>query len=296
MDHDQNFKNLILDYPQEAIELFAGTEAGAIHSGARIVPIREEQLKRRLGDRFRELDIPLLVEWPSGQRQAIIFALEEETEANRFSIHRLAHYCLDLSELYNTDRVVPAVVFLRKGSYQTQLVLGGDSLNYLEFRFLFCSLPELPYEKYRESENIVALLNLPNMAYKPGERVDVYGYALRGLRKKEPRWDKFVKYIDFIDIYANLDKRELELYYQRYPEEGEIMSTFVERYRNEGLQKGMQKGMQKGEVQILLRQLNQKFGALPNDKRRMIELADPDTLLKWSERVLTANSLEEVFE
>ena len=29
----------------------------------RIVPARQEQLKERLGNRFRELDVPLLVEW-----------------------------------------------------------------------------------------------------------------------------------------------------------------------------------------------------------------------------------------
>ena len=33
-------------------------------SQARIIPLRQEQLKERLGDRFRELDTPLLVEWP----------------------------------------------------------------------------------------------------------------------------------------------------------------------------------------------------------------------------------------
>jgi len=27
MDHDQNYKNLILDYPHEAIAFFAATEA-----------------------------------------------------------------------------------------------------------------------------------------------------------------------------------------------------------------------------------------------------------------------------
>ena len=30
MTHDQNFKNLILDYPREAIALFAAAEARAI--------------------------------------------------------------------------------------------------------------------------------------------------------------------------------------------------------------------------------------------------------------------------
>ena len=84
----------------QAIGFFAAVEAQAVDAGARILPIREEQLKERLGERFRELDVPLLVEWPDGRRAALLFVFEEETEPARFSIQRLAHYCLDLAELY----------------------------------------------------------------------------------------------------------------------------------------------------------------------------------------------------
>ena len=108
--HDQNFKNLLIDYPQDALALFAPEEAAGIVPSVRIIPVRQEQLKSRLGDRFRELDVPLLVEWPDGQREALLFVLEEETNPGRFSIHRLAHYCLDLSEMFNLNRVVPVVI------------------------------------------------------------------------------------------------------------------------------------------------------------------------------------------
>ncbi len=111
MSHDQNFKNLILDYPRQAIAFAAASEAARLDEGVRILPLREEQLKARLGDRFRELDVPLLLEWPDGRRQALLFVFEEETEPKRFSIHRLGHYCLDLAELYHTERVVPVVIF-----------------------------------------------------------------------------------------------------------------------------------------------------------------------------------------
>jgi hypothetical protein len=41
MSHDQNFKNLILDYQRQAIE-FAGTnEAARLGEDARILPLRE---------------------------------------------------------------------------------------------------------------------------------------------------------------------------------------------------------------------------------------------------------------
>lgn len=78
MDHDQNFKNLIVDCPHDAIAFFAASAAAGIDAGARVTPIRQEQLKAHLGERFRELDVPHLVEWPDGRREAILFVIEEE--------------------------------------------------------------------------------------------------------------------------------------------------------------------------------------------------------------------------
>jgi hypothetical protein len=56
----------------------------------------------------------------------------------------------------------------------------------------------------------------------------------------------------------------------------------------------MQQGMQQGEAQVVLRLLERKFGALPAPVRRRVEQADAQTLLEWSERILTAGSVEEV--
>jgi hypothetical protein len=77
MDHDQGFKNLILDYPRESLAFLAESEARAITPEVRMTPVRQEQLKERLGERFRELDIPLLVEWPDGSHGALVFVIEE---------------------------------------------------------------------------------------------------------------------------------------------------------------------------------------------------------------------------
>jgi hypothetical protein len=210
MDHDQNFKNLILDYPRQALALFAAVEAQSLDPEARILPIRQEQLKERLGERFRELDVPLMVEWPDRRREMLLFVLEEETDSRRFSLHRLAHYCLDLAELFATERVVPVVIFLRSASVAIPraLVLGGDRHQYLRFRYLACHLAELPYERWRDSDNIVARLNLPNMRYAPECRIDAYAKAIRGLGELEPDPEKQLKYLDFIDKIGRASCRE----------------------------------------------------------------------------------------
>ena len=261
--HDQNFKNLILDYPREALAFFAQEETGDDLNQARIIPIRQEQLKDRLGDRFRELDVPLLVEWPNGNHEAIVFVIEEETQSYRFSIHRLAHYYLDLAELMETDRVIPVVIFLNAGTRKTSLHLGGDRHTYLDFRYLACDLKRLSAHDYKDSDNIIARLNLPNMHYPKQERLQIYLAAQLGLLKIEPNPNKQRKYIDFIDFYANLSEQEINEFRTHYlNEEGEIMGL-AQILKQEGHQEGRQEGRQEECISLVTRLIRRKFGIHP---------------------------------
>ena len=255
MNHDQNFKNLILDYPHAALAFFAGREGVNLPKTVRILPLRQEQLKERLGERFRELDTPLLVEWPDGQRGVMLFVLEEETDPKRFSIHRLAHYCLDLAELVGTDRVVPVVIFLHPGRFQRDLDLHGQQASYLRFSFIACELSALPAERYFTSTNIVARLNLLNMRYDSARRVEVYARAQGGLAELERDPEKRLKYADFIEAYANLSDDEWVCYCNEYlphSERQEVIMGLVQRSREEGRQLGLQEGRQEGIREGLL--------------------------------------------
>ena len=280
--------------PHEALAFFAPGEAADGLPGAKIVPVRQEQLKERLKDRFRELDVPLLVEWPDGRREILLFVVEEQSDPQRFSIHRLAHYCLDLSDMLKTDRVVPGAIFLRGGPRRRELVLGGDRHTYLSFRFLSCELATIPFERFSSSDNLVGRINLLNMHYSAEQKVDVYAQAVQGLLTLEDDPEKQLKYLDFIDFYADLDDNERARYEQEYPEEAEIMGTFSERYIQQGMERGEQLGVRKGEARVLLTQLQLKFGDVPESVRVAIDEADAETLLRWSTRVLTATKLDEV--
>ena len=294
--HDQNFKNLIVDYPRQALAFFAKAEAENLDDSVRIQLLREEQQKERLGERFRELDVPLLVEWPDGRREAILFVLEEETDPSRFSIHRLIHYCTDLSELYQTDRVVPVVIFLRSSSaIPGQLHLGSDQHTYLSFQYLNCELGQLPVEHYWDSDNLVARLNLPNMSWSQDQKLEVYARAIRGLMELEPDRERQLKYVDFIDIYTALDDNEMKVYEKQYPQETKTMAGLRERLLAEGEQRGVQQGLATGERTLLLRLLTRRFGPLDEATRKKLESASTEDLEHWADNVLNARSLEEVF-
>ena len=62
-----------------------------------------------------------------------------------------------------------------------------------------------------------------------------------------------------------------------------------------GLQKGLQEGRQEGEARVVLRQLRLKFGPLVSEIEERVRSADADRLLGWSERILTAETLQDVF-
>ena len=291
ISHDQNFKNLILDYPREALAFFAAAEAPSPADEVRIVPARQEQLQDRLGGHYRELDVPLLVEWIDGRREAVLFALEEESEGRRFSPHRFAHYCLDLAELYETDRVVPVAIFLRGGAAQESLELGTEQHCYLTFDWLACRLGEMPAERWRDSGNLVARLNLPNMDSPPDRRVAVCAAAVSGLLALEPDPDKRAKYLEFIDMYAALTDNEYRRYRRLYPEESNAMAGVIQRARDEG----MEQGRVEGERAVLERQLKRRFGLLPPAAAERLVGASADDLETWAENVLDAETLGDVF-
>ena len=303
--HDQNFKNLILDYPRDALAFFAADEAPAAEDEVKITPLRQEQMKERLGDGFRELDVPVMVEWEDGRREAVLFALEEETETRKFSPHRLAHYCLNIASMNKTDRVVPVAIFLRgggpgPGAASESLVLGTERRSYLRFEYLACRLARTPYERWRDSRNVVALVNLPNMRVSAGRRVEACVDAMRGLTAVESDPDKRAKYIEFIDTYAELDEDEYRRYASEYPKESTAMAGVIQRARDEGIQTGIQtgrqEGRQEGERAILERQLQRRFGLLPDGVVDRLNRASAADLETWADNVLDVDTLDRVFE
>ena len=71
-----------------------------------------------------------------------------------------------------------------------------------------------------------------------------------------------------------------------------ILPRFI---REEGRQEGREEGRQEGEARVVLRLLRLKFGTLDPEIETRVYSADADRLLGWSERILTAGSLQDVF-
>jgi hypothetical protein len=97
----------------------------------------------------------------------------------------------------------------------------------------------------------------------------------------------------FTALLALLPAEEMITMVERLLEHEDLVMElpYLRRIREEG----RQEGRREGEAELLLRQLCIRFGTLPTDVVARVHAADPETLLHWSERVLSAATLDEVF-
>ena len=89
-------------------------------------------------------------------------------------------------------------------------------------------------------------------------------------------------------VQANirLDEAQVRTLLSEAPVGDTTMQTFLARY--------IEQGKQQGGAAILLRLVERKFGPPSESVRERIASADPETLLAWSERILTADDVEAV--
>ncbi len=93
-------------------------------------------------------------------------------------------------------------------------------------------------------------------------------------------------------LLALLPEEEMVTMVERLLAEDDLLAELELPY----LRKIRDEGRREGEAEVLLRQLQLRFGPLPVDVTARITAADVETLLRWSERVLSASTLDTVFD
>ncbi|MGV0951891.1 MAG: Rpn family recombination-promoting nuclease/putative transposase [Azonexus sp.] len=90
----------------------------------------------------------------------------------------------------------------------------------------------------------------------------------------------------YVQANIRLDEERVRTLLSETPVGDTTMQTFLDRY--------IEQGKQQGGAAVLLRLVERKFGPPSESVRERIASADPETLLAWSERILTADDVEAV--
>lgn len=142
------------------------------------------------------------------------------------------------------------------------------------------------------------------MDYSKQERLEVICWAYKGLFELVDR-RLFDKYVDFIDVYAEVTKEEQAFIYHELSEREET-AMLAQYIRNKGYEEGIQQGVQRGleqglregarqeKISTLKRLLQRKFGSLPSWVDERIDQASKERLDDWTERLLEATSIRDL--
>ena len=186
----------------------------------------------------------------------------------------------------------------------------------LIFWFVICSLVVLLWQAVQGPESQLSPLSFTDFlaAVEEGrvERVTLRGHEIRGTL------DDGTDFKTFAPEYPGLvDKlKEADVVIQAQPPRGNpllalfltwgpvllivglwifFMRRFISGKRNAS-SSIWEEGRRNGQVSLLKRQLEQRFGGVPNWATSRLEEAGSEQLERWGERILDARRLEDVFE
>lgn len=222
--------------------------------------------------------------------------LELQSDNDDKMLWRELEYCGLISQRYQQ---VPLQIVLYVGANQAHFEtnINTTDLKYcyhlIDIRDLDCTAL---LESHSLSDNLLALLGKLQNKEKAMQQV-IYRIAQLPQKKRADMLEKLA-------ILAGLRPTELPPLIEKEKnmaisinlEENPIFAEIFDRYTKRGEERGEQRGKQQGEAMILRRQLEKRFGELPQGVINRLTQATSQELEEWSLQILEVNKLEELFD
>ena len=288
--HDHNFKNLFQDFPREALELFYPRALELYGKLIEVSFVRQEPRKHQLSDAGLDLDMPVLFRFERGE--LLLWLVEFQEDKGKFSIYKLLRYTTDLMEAHPHAVVVPTVLFTDRKDWRKDvprmLDNGLAGRTFVHFEYVCLRLFALEARDYYTVNNPVAKILMPKMQYPPSERLEVLRRAYLGLYQLASK-TLFAKYVDFIDIYAQVQPEEQQALCAEIMENKE--TAMLAQYIKD---MGRDEGMLFEAREMVNAALGVKFSRVPeNISGRLGSINNRDILKELHKKAILCDSLEQ---
>jgi hypothetical protein len=287
--HDKIFKQLLHTYLDDFLRLVVPETLD------RLDLTSLEFLDKELfagGPRGRRRELDLLGRVRTLNGRPLLIHVEVEARASPGMEERLWRYRNQIQARYET-RVLTVVVYLKRGRpgvclkyWENDLGPSFPELRYVSFGLAGCRALEYLVRPEPLAWALAALMD-PG----PLSRAELKMACLRQVAGLSRRTDPFLL-VNCVENYLQLTNEEaveFEALHAR-KENGEVQAmalTWSEKLEAKGEAKGVR--------EILLLQLAERFGPLPEGARRQVEeISSLRRLTRLAKRVLTAHSLEEM--
>lgn len=259
--------------------------------------VRDAELGRRYADKL------IKVSRRDGEETWVLVHVEVQGQYEAHFAERMFQYYTRLYDRY--QRTVVSLVVLtdqrrrwRPTRYRQALWGCEAQLRYPIAKLLDYRAREVELESHRNPFAVVTLAHLKaqETAKDNGARYRWKWRLIQGLYERGWARQEVLELFRFLDWMMQLpDAEEDRLWAELQQYEEKRVMQYVTSVERIGIKKGLQQGLQQGEARMLRRLLIQRFGELPTWTEVKLREAALEQLEAWSERVLDAGSLEEVF-
>lgn len=255
--------------------------------------VQDAELGRRYADKLVKV-------WTcDGSETWVLIHVEVQGDVEAAFAERMYVYHYRLFDRYKTDIVslgvlADATAAFRPGAYRwarwgCEVAFHFPTVKLLDWRTRWAEL--------EASDNRFALVIMAQLAAKAS--VEAKERKAAKFRLVRLMYDRGYSRSDILELFRIIDwmiRLPDDLEQEFLAAVYEIEETTNMAYITSAERFGVKKGKLEGQAAILLRQIERKYGlqALAAYRER-VEQADAQSLLQWAERVLTAETVDEVF-
>jgi hypothetical protein len=282
MNHDRLFKELLTVFFVEFVQLFLPDVAAYLDPTSIEFLDKEVFIDVTLGEK-KEVDLLVKARF-RGEEAFFLVHVENQSKTQADFPKRMFTYFARLHEKYNLP-VYPVVLFSHSASrslepHQYQVAFPGKTV--LQFDYVSIQLNRLSWRDYISTPNPVASALIAKMKIASRDRPKVRLECLRLLAtlKLDPARSQLIG--GFIGTYLRLNAEETKQYEQEFakltPKEKEANMELMNPWVKQGWEEGLQTGRQEGKEDLVVRQLNHRFGVLSSEMTARLDQLSSDQL------------------
>ncbi len=206
------------------------------------------------------------------------------------------YYLARLHQNYVKD-IYPIVIFSFDQPYRAEpnsFKIEFPTLKVLEFQFHAIQLNRLNWRDYINRPNPVAAALMSKMRIAKRDRPKVKAECLRLLvtLKLDPAKTRLIS--KFVDTYLRLSDQEEQTFQAEIDKIGIAERGAIMQVTTSWEEKGIEQGIEQGHRSLVLLQLEQKVGHLPNAIRDHISVLSLEQLSALAIALLQFNSIEDL--
>jgi Domain of unknown function (DUF4351)/Putative transposase, YhgA-like len=292
--HDQIFKELIVTFFMEFLELFVPELAATIDPKS-IEFLQQEYFTDLVEGETKIVDLLAKVQI-AGEDATFLVHIEPQSTDRPVFPQRLFFYFARLHQKH-LERIYPIAIFsydrpkkVAKSQYKVEF----PHFKVLEFNFKAIQLNRLDWRDFLDRANPVAAALMSKMKIAKKDRPKVKAECLRLLvtLKLDPARTRLIS--KFVDSYLRLDVKEEQKFQAEVDTMGLEQKEAIMQATTSWEEVGIAKGIESGQRSLISLQLEQKLGELPERLSDRVSDLSPEQLKTLAVALLGFESVDDL--